>query len=406
MLEKLRESTQALQGLTDTSPDELFVDKRQRAGPDNAPARRKKSRFLREDLTGGQQEEEEGHQVASRLANDILGIRNDSMGEYDKYRPEQSRTTSTNSRRYDFEDDSSLLPKTTSSRFVVDDDDTDALIQSLKQKTSRKHMSDILDEIEKSEPVVKFEPIPKFKDTFKLSPSPEPAASKRLSGANTLGRNKKLSSSSSYNNGDSYGLEGSAAYGGYGGSGPGGRYYDAGSMDIGGGGGQYGSLGRPQTKNYNQQYAQAAYGQPKTMYNSVDQQPLYYGSTQAAYGSQPVMYGAPDPYGQDLYRQGGYGPAAGSMQPRMAATVGMGPPADQMYGPPYGGGGYNPMGGGYGTAGGLYSPHGGEGGGYGTAGGLYSPHGGEGSGYGLQPNSRQQRHQMRQQMYNMGGGWQ
>ena len=48
---------------------------------------------------------------------------------------------------------------------VADDDDTDDFIRSLKQKTSRKPMDDILRDIERdSSPVPKFEPIPKFKE--------------------------------------------------------------------------------------------------------------------------------------------------------------------------------------------------------------------------------------------------
>ena len=406
MLDKLRESTQALQGLTDAAPEEFFTDKRQQqrgvAEVAQPAARRKKSRFLRDDLSGSMRDEEnDSHQVASRLANDILGIRNDSMGDYDKFRPEQSRAAAASasqpiSRRYDFDADSCMLPKTSSSKFT-DDDDTDALIQSLKQKTSRKHMSAILDEIESSEPAVKFEPIAKFKDTFRPSPSPEPAPSRY---SVTLGRNKKLSSSS-YSAADSYAAEGGTnTYGGRMGS----QYYDARGADprelsgpVGGGGaGHYGSLGRPQAKNYNQQYEQDAYGQPKSSFynNSVDQPPLYGSAHQPTYGlqQQAAMYGQADPYGgQDMYNPGGYGQSAAygpsSMQPRMApGGLHYGTPAEQGYGQPTSGP-YNPMGSAYG--------------------GLYGPPPGDGLDYGQQqPNSRQQRHQMRQQMYNMGGGWQ
>jgi hypothetical protein len=407
MLEKLKESTQELQGLTDATPEELFLDKRQLGSSSSqeprGAAQRKKSRFLRQDPY---HEASESSQAASRLANDILGLRNDSMGEYDRYRPEQqSRTaaaTST-SRRFDYDDEIRPLP-TKSSKFCddVNDDDTDALIQSLKQKTSRKHMSDILSELDRREtsPPVKFEPIPKFKDTFRLSPSPEPAAAPRrftstAGTTNTLGRNKKLSSSS-YASADGYGLE-SGGPTSYGGGRAGESYYSAGGGGgPAGAGGQYGSLGRPQAKNYNQQFAQASYGQSKSNYSNNPgpsyglQQPSVYGGPAANYGQD--MYG-PSSYGQPGYsQQAAFGQP--SMQQRMPPTAayGSGGFGDQVYGQPPVAGGYGP----YGSAmGGMYNAPmgpGGPGGGYDY--GSQQPMG---------TSSRQQRHQM---YNNMGGGWQ
>jgi hypothetical protein len=414
MLEKLKESTQELQGLTDATPEEIFLDKRQLGGSSSCSsqeprgaAQRKKSRFLREDPY---HEASESSQAASRLANDILGLRNDSMGEYDRYRPEQqsrpaAATSSSSSRRFDFDDEVRLLP-TKSSKFCEDDDDdTDALIQSLKQKTSRKHMSDILSELDRREtsPPVKFEPIPKFKDTFRPSPSPEPAAAapRRFAGTagttNTLGRNKKLSSSS-YASADGYGLE-SGGPTSYGGGRAGDSYYSAGGGGSpAGAGGQYGSLGRPQAKGYNQQFAQASYGQSKSNYSN---------NPGPSYGlQQPSVYGGPAAnYGQDMYGPSGYGqPGYGqqaafgqpSMQQRMPPTAAFGSGGgygDQVYGQPPVAGGY---GGPYGPAmGGMYSPPMGPGG---PGGGGYDYSGQQPMG----PSSRQQRHQM----YNMGGGWQ
>merc|ERR1712130_406236 len=69
-------------------------------------------------------------------ANDVLGLRNDSMGDYDKYRPEP-------------------------------------IIQNLKQKTTRRAATDILRDIEKDVTPVKFEPVTSFRDTFRASPEQE-----------------------------------------------------------------------------------------------------------------------------------------------------------------------------------------------------------------------------------------
>merc|ERR1719228_1985903 len=165
MLDKLKQSTQELQGLTDESEDTFVPAKK-------ADIRRKKSRFLRNVSAEDNVIDEEADRYASSLANDVLGLRNDSMGEYDRYRPEPTRHSPPKrpgkNRSFDF-DDEPVAP----SRKFVDDDDTDAMIQSLKQKTTRRAATDILRDIEKDVAPVKFEPITSFKDTFRPSPEPE-----------------------------------------------------------------------------------------------------------------------------------------------------------------------------------------------------------------------------------------
>merc|ERR1719154_53567 len=94
------------------------------------------------------------------------------MGEYDKYRPEPIRRSPPKrpgkGRNFDFDDE----PVAPAYKFV-DEDDTDAMIQNLKQKTTRRAATDILRDIEKDVSPVKFEPIASFKDTYRPSPEPE-----------------------------------------------------------------------------------------------------------------------------------------------------------------------------------------------------------------------------------------
>merc|ERR1719206_1080471 len=73
MLDKLKQSTQELQGLTDESEEVCnFVPAKK------AEIRRKKSRFLRTMAGDDDVIDEEPDRYASSLANDVLGLRNDS----------------------------------------------------------------------------------------------------------------------------------------------------------------------------------------------------------------------------------------------------------------------------------------------------------------------------------------
>merc|ERR1719495_316006 len=166
MLDKLKQSTQELQGLTDETEDITFTAAKK------ADIRRKKSRFLRNMSAEDNVIDEESERYASSLANDVLGLRNDSMGEFDKYRPEPFRQSPPKrpgkSRNFDYDDE----PAVPTYKFV-DEDDTDAMIQNLKQKTTRRAATDILRDIEKDVTPVKFEPVTSFRDTFRPSPEPE-----------------------------------------------------------------------------------------------------------------------------------------------------------------------------------------------------------------------------------------
>ena len=103
----------ALQGLADGADGFLMEEKMK-------GKQKKKSRFLRNHHDDNDHQEEDRH--VGELANSILGLRNDSMGDYDKYRPEPSRF----SRRTDLEDE-----PVTSRKTFVDEDDTDILIKNL-----------------------------------------------------------------------------------------------------------------------------------------------------------------------------------------------------------------------------------------------------------------------------------
>ena len=311
---------------------------------------RKKSRFLRHNQDEDDHQEEDRH--AGELANSILGLRNDSMGDYDKYRPELSRYPEPTrfSRRTDLDDE----PAPASRKTFVDDDDTDFMIKNLKEKTSRRHMSDILGDLDfRDITPPKFEPIAKFKDTFKPSPSPErkygslnrrSSFDQRTSLADyrdpnpDSGMNYAPFGASRQTNGADYlGMDGLGGGRGGGGVVGGGR--------GGGGIGNYGSLGRPRT-NYNQQYAQASFGQSQPSYSgqsysqpsySAQSQPTYptqrqpygYGQQQQQQQQQPgytqqQLYGA-SAYGNDMYGMGGYGAQSyGPPQQRPIADYGQG----------------------------------------------------------------------------------
>merc|ERR1719234_1546450 len=174
MLEKLKQSTQELEGLTEEQDDLVTFSKK--GGARGQAAR--KSRFLKNVNTNDdpgarraqERMEDEDKKYANSLANEVLGLRTDSMGDdYDKFRPEQTyRPEPPARKKYDFD----ASPPPTASKYV-DDDDTDAMINNLKKMTTRKAATDIVSAAEKEFEPVKFEPIASFKDTFRTSPEPE-----------------------------------------------------------------------------------------------------------------------------------------------------------------------------------------------------------------------------------------
>merc|ERR1712106_326948 len=174
MLDKLKQSTQELVGLTEEQDDLVTFSKK--GGTRGQAAR--KSRFLKnvntDDDPGARRAqermEEEDKKYANCLANEVLGMRTDTMGDdYDKFRPEQTyRPDPPSRKKYDFD----ASPPPSAAKFV-DDDDTDAMINNLKKMTTRKAATDIVSAAEKEFEPVKFEPIAKFKDTFRPSPEPE-----------------------------------------------------------------------------------------------------------------------------------------------------------------------------------------------------------------------------------------
>jgi len=386
MLDKLKQSTQELQGLTDESEDVCnFVPAKK------AEIRRKKSRFLR-TMSGEDDiidEEPDKNRYASSLANDILGLRNDSMGDYDKYRPEPIRQSPPKrpgkGRTYDFDDE----PAAPTYKFV-DEDDTDAMIQNLKQKTTRRAATDILRDIERDVTPVKFEPVASFRDTFRASPEPE---NNRYGSLNRK-PNKQTRKPAAYDTSQDvqnpfsslrkpeppsdspYARFAPKKPAGYDDDDDDGMLYGGGR---GGGGGSYGgtqnygSLGR-NAGGLSQQQQQ----QPKQQQQYMQQQ-----QQQPAYG-QSDPYGGP---GQDLYgMQGGYGQQSYGQQQmqQMQQPYGQGYGGMSGYGqqqqqPDYGQGGYGQMG---------QSMGGGMGGMGGMGGGM--------GGYGQPqqaPNLRQARHQ-------------
>ena len=197
MLDKLKQSTSELQGLTDGAEEPVFSPRKPGA------ERRKKSRFLRPEAEEEVQQEinsyifefetceqeepdRERTQYASSLANEVLGLRNDSMGDYDRYRPEPAqRSPPRRPARLDWDDEPAPQPRRSvyiSSPSgilhepfrVVDDDDTDAMIANLKKTTTRRAATDILRDIESDTTAdrVKFEPV--AVTAFRPSPEPEP----------------------------------------------------------------------------------------------------------------------------------------------------------------------------------------------------------------------------------------
>merc|ERR1711971_1438199 len=169
-----KQSTQELEGLTEEQDDLVTFSKK--GGARGQAAR--KSRFLKsvntDDDPGARRAQErmedEDKKYANSLANEVLGLRTDSMGDdYDKFRPEQTyRPEPPARKKYDFD----ASPPPTASKYV-DDDDTDAMINNLKKMTTRKAATDIVSAAEKEFEPVKFEPIASFKDTFRPSPEPE-----------------------------------------------------------------------------------------------------------------------------------------------------------------------------------------------------------------------------------------
>ena len=352
MLDKLKQSTAELQEVTDGNDDVDFkpTSRRTSGGLGAAGRQQKKSRFLRNNVNNDvplYEEENDNSNYINSLANNVLGLRNDTMGDFDRFRPDPTRVSppKRHSRKsFDLNDDIPVAPQ----RKFVDDDDTDAMIANLKQKTTRKAATDILRDIEQdtTNDFVKFEPIKSFKDTYKPSPEPElkygslnrmqprqqpkksyldqdetanPFSSLRKFSNNGVngsggGRNKKFS----------YGAEDDEDMGGYG------RQPQAGN--YGNGAGQYGSLGRNGMMGQQQQQ--------QYMPPQQQQQPMF---------GQPDMMGGG--YGGDLYGGGGMQPPPGGMY------GGYGGP-QQQYPPQYGsqpgyyGGGmaaqppqYDPMGG-------------------------------------------------------------
>jgi len=388
MLDKLKQSTQELQGLTDETEDITF------SAAKKADIRRKKSRFLRNMSAEDNVIDEESERYASSLANDVLGLRNDSMGEFDKYRPEPFRQSPPKrpgkSRNFDYDDE----PAVPTYKFV-DEDDTDAMIQNLKQKTTRRAATDILKDIESDVAPVKFEPITSFKDTFRPSPEPETNRFGSLNRKKSQQSKRSTAYDSSLDapnpfsslrnpepkNENPYSRFAPKNSGNYNDDDDGFPYASKGNNSYGGGGGQnYGSLGR-NAGGYRQQQQQ-----------QQQQQPPQYMMQQQQYG-QSDQYGGP---GQDLYgMQSGYGQQPyGQQQMQMPygqSYGGMGSYGQQQ--PDYGQSGYGQMGpsmGGMGNMGGM----GGMGGGMGC-----------GMGYDQSqqvPNLRQARHQR----FGNSNGWQ
>merc|ERR1719273_1835340 len=166
MLDKLKQSTAQLQDLTEGG-EEDFVPPRRGNRPQQ---QQKKSRFMRR--TGGEEAGgeagEDNEKYYSSLANNVLGLRNDTMGDFDKFRPDPLRISPPKRptrKNYDFDEE----PAGVQQRKFVDEDDTDAMIANLKQKTTRRAATDILRDIEADtdQDRVKFEPVKSFKDSFR-----------------------------------------------------------------------------------------------------------------------------------------------------------------------------------------------------------------------------------------------
>ena len=85
MLDKLKQSTAQLQDLTEGGEETFAPAKR------GGRQQQKKSRFMRNMNTEEDFQAEDSEKYYSSLANNVLGLRNDSMGDYDKYRPDPMR---------------------------------------------------------------------------------------------------------------------------------------------------------------------------------------------------------------------------------------------------------------------------------------------------------------------------
>ena len=338
MLDKLKQSTMELQGLTDEQEDMETFSKKGGA----RPGQRKSSRFLRkvsdeEDPRIAQEDK----RYANNLANEVLGLRTDSMGDdWDKQRPDQSYRPSPPARKkYSYDDEPVALAP---SKFV-DEDDTDAMISNLKKMTSRRAATDIVSASEKERTPVRFEPVASFKDTFRPSPEPErryaslqrpqkpkkqlspemenPFSGIRKSLGSTLAPQKKPFAyavdepQSMYGQQPAYGQQ---SYGQTDSYTPSPSIYGADTY------GSQGGYGQPQPGGYGQ--PQMGYGQQQQQ-----QQPMYGGYGQ----QQPGGYGGGYPQGM---ADGGYGQPQGYGGPPPA----YGPP--QGYGAPQGYGGQPPSG--------------------------------------------------------------
>ena len=351
MLDKLKQSTAELNDLTDGTEEPVFNPKRSIG----AGRQQKKSRFLKNNISTTEplyEEEPDSRKYVNSLANNILGLRDDSMGDFDKFRPNPVRISPPrrhSKKSFDMYDDD--LPKISQKKYQ-DDDDTDAMIANLKKQTTRRAATDILNDIEPVD-IVKFEPIKSFKDTFRPSPEPE------INKYGSLNRSQMRQQKNSYLDQDdtpnpfsslrpqnsAYGGPKKQSYGGYddsnsyggasqhlGGGQDGGNDFGGaighGRHGGGGGGGgqQYGSLGRNGLGPAQQQQQQ---------YMQQQQAPMY---------GQTNMSGA---YGGDLYgMQGGYEGYGGG-----------GPPQQQNYQQPYGQ--QQGYGGGVGYNNGMGGPQGG-----------------------------------------------
>ena len=350
MLDKLKQSTAQLQDLTEGG-EETFVPAKR-----GGRQQQKKSRFMRNMNTEEDFQAEDSEKYYSSLANNVLGLRNDSMGDYDKYRPDPMRISPPKRptrKNYDFDDE----PAAPQSRKFVDEDDTDAMIANLKQKTTRRAATDILRDIEADtdQDTIKFEPVKSFKDSFRPEPEMKYGSLNRMTSARQTQPKKSYleqddtpnpfsSLRSKGKEPPSDGMYGNR-YGGRKAAGYGGLEDDDGGYSTGGAGGygapqqNYGSLGR----NYGgtQQYQQ--------------QQPGQFMQQQPQMGN---LYGPDGGYGQDMYGlQGGYmgGQMGGQFQQQM-----YGQPQPQQWGGMAAGQGYDQMGygggmGGYG--GGMQQQH-------------------------------------------------
>ena len=334
MLDKLKQSTVELQDLTE-GDEAALPPRRAGAGP-AAGRQQKKSRFLRNTLGGGEDAlyedpESDNRKYANSLANNILGLRDDSMGDFDKYRPDPMRISPPKrhtKKSFDMYDDA---PPVAPQRKFQDDDDTDAMIANLKQKTTRKAATDILRDIEKdtTSDFVKFEPIKSFKDTFR--PSPEPEMNKYGSLNRMQPRQPKKSyldqddtpnpftslRGGSHDQQNGHGLYGRGKkQAGYGLEDPGSGY--GAEEDFGGGMSGYGRQPQQQQPSYAQQYGSLG---RNGLGPGQQHQPGQYMQPpqQGMYGQQPDMggYGVGGGGGGDLYgpMQGaGYGGYGGPPQ--------------------------------------------------------------------------------------------